>query len=120
MTHNERWIRRRNIADHIKSTNCTVDEAAQLFGVSIAIVHGACREHGVTRPSSRTDNHVETLAIVADMFDASRTLSEIAKARNVSRQRVSRLFVDAVKAGIPIPRRTRSPQARAIRAGVTA
>ena len=118
MTHEQRSARRQQIAEHVRDAGDTIGDAARLFGVSIATVRSACLEYRVKWPDSTHEKHVGSLELIAAMFDSTKSLAEIADSRNVSRQRVSRLFVDAVKAGIPIPRRTNSPQARAIRAGV--
>ena len=110
MTHPERAARRLAIAEYVRETGCTVDEAAKRFGVTVSTAAGACRDHGVKAAAKSRGLQPNTLKILADLFDATSTIDEIADRRGVTKQRVSQVFVQALKAGIPIPRRTKSPE----------
>ena len=123
MTHPERAARRQAIAEYVRQTKCTVDEAATIFGVTVSTVAGACRAHGVKPAAKSRGLQPNTFKILADLFDATLTVDDIADRRGVTKQRVSQVFVQALKAGIPIPRRTKSPELASrngTRAGVTA
>ena len=99
--------RRQEIAEHILANNCTVAETAITFGVSRYAVYIACRKHGVKLADKLEPN---TLKVLADLFDSTVTIAEIADRHGVTQQRVSQVFVQALKAGIPIPRPTKSPE----------
>ena len=100
-------LRRQKIAEHIRANNCTVAEAAKAFGVSYYAAYVACHEHGVKLADKLQPS---TLKIVADLFDSALTIADIATQYGITSQHVSQIFVKALKAGIPIPRPTKSPE----------
>ena len=110
MTHPERAARRLSIAECVRDRQITVYEAAKWFRVSANYVVQACRTYGVTPPSPMTEKRNRVIEIIGDLFDLDLTVLAIAKRHGVSPTWVNTVLDKALKAGIPIPRRTKSPE----------
>lgn len=95
----ERRNRRREMAEMVRAklkhggSGSAVDEVAMEFKVRLPIVRTACREAGIELPRRRSPRQsqlpTKTLSIIAEIVACpKKTLSEIARERGISRQRV--------------------------------
>lgn len=100
----QRRQRREKIADFMRET-WDMRAACQRFRVSESLVRQSCAEFGVKCDEHRDGRRIGiTLAILADIIHATRgqTLTDIAKKHNAPLPRVSKIFHEAHKYGIPL------------------
>lgn len=101
----QRAERRAKIADEVRK-GIPPDEVAKSFGVTIETVRKSVREAGHRMPSQRgADAPVasRTLEILAALIRGrGKTVTEIAAAMGVSKQRVSKVAAEADKAGLNV------------------
>ena len=105
MKHEERRLRRREIANAVKSGNLTRQQAALEFGVSLSTVSMACFEHGMPpgvrrQMPRRTRFSVgRTVRIMADLLKGL-PQSDVAKRHDVTHQWVSVVAIELKKRGL--------------------
>ncbi len=112
LTHAQRAERRESIAEKVRQ-GLSPAAVAREFGVSLGTVYLACRTHGVKpRPRdplkdgrSKVPVRQRTLAVLAQLAQTSRTLSEIATMHDLSVERVRQLMLYAHEAGFKFPHR---------------
>lgn len=80
----------------------TIEAEASKHGVSLGTARAACRERGVPVPDLRKIKMFRAYAVIADLCNTDLTTRQIAKARGISHQRVSQIFIESKKAGIPV------------------
>lgn len=84
MTHHERAVRRKQIAALVKKGK-TPQEAARAFGVGIATVRSACKEHGViAETASSRDERREKRRLAAEIIATGGSISEACSATAMS------------------------------------
>lgn len=83
----------------------TPEEIAAAFGVQARTVKRMVLESRAGDGRGLPRISVKSLAIVAQLFDPSRSLTEIARASGVSVQWVSHLYRTALAEGVPFPER---------------
>lgn len=98
--------RRKAVADWVAQRNATTADAAVEFGISEATVETACKLNCVEPAKSPrackklpTDS---TFQILKQIVDGDKSLSEIARNANVSRQRVDQIKNKAIEAGFQL------------------
>ncbi len=109
MTHGERALRRRCIADAVNGGS-SLAEACEWYGVCVATVKVACAEHGVDWPRTYGPNGELGrwgLALLADLLNSDDRVEDIAARRGVSVSAVYERRKAALEAGIKVPRRRR-------------
>ena len=92
LTHAERAQRRRRIAERVRENGCSIDEAAQAFGVSRSMVRDSCHEHGVAFTDGRSAQPlgVSTYRIILALLKGEEQAS-VSRRMRVSHQRVSEI-----------------------------
>lgn len=98
LTHDDRRERRAAIAAAVESGQAAADAAIE-WGVSVGLVHQACREHGV---SLRTIQSGTTLEILARLLNTQDCLHTIATDLGVKFSRVRSVLQLARRAGIRV------------------
>jgi hypothetical protein len=106
MNHLERRLRRRAMAAAAHDGK-PIEWVAFEFGVTVATVHGACRENGVVPRrihSNPREKPVRQMwpTVLALLINSSKSLADIGRDLNISPQRVSQIKELAVGAGIPL------------------
>lgn len=113
-THEDRRIRRKEMADFVQNlyetkpeaTNAEIHaETARHFKVCIATIHVALVEHGIKRTRRWSDARTEKIKTVLRMTE--KNLTEIANEVSVSKQRVHQVYAQLVRDGEQIPSRER-------------
>ena len=102
MTHEERKRRRAEIGRFCRRNSAVV--AADKFGVSMAMVRTACREHGVTPRRVMPESNVaqpNTFRILK-LLIAGKSASTIARKFYISSQRVYQIKERAIQAGFDL------------------
>jgi hypothetical protein len=112
MTHHERFLRRKEIAQYINEGN-SVNDASVRFKISEATVRSACFEFlGVLPDRRKSANELapSTYKIIARLTNTGRELGIIAKEFGVSRQRITQIYHRCIEAGIPVIIRKQGPK----------
>lgn len=107
MTHEERAARRALLAKAVEAGESVFDVAGR-FGVSAQTVHAAAKAAGLKWANGRRVSAPGAFAVLAAVWDGERTMLEVARQFGVSKQYVSLVYRDAVRAGLPVPRRSRN------------
>ena len=113
MSHEQRIDRRRKIADDFRKLmekGLDIKECyartARKYGITTTTVKQACLEHQVKiprmnnlEPKSKTKPSSQTLMIIADLVRGKK-MSDIARQRNLTRQRIFLIKSEAEQAGL--------------------
>lgn len=103
LNHAECRERRKRIADFIKAGR-TPNEACKEFGVSLSLVHQACREHDI---GVRLRVKNRTLHILADLQNTEDSYTTIGARHGMTGSAVGQVRERAAAAGLRIKRRPR-------------
>jgi DNA invertase Pin-like site-specific DNA recombinase len=113
MSRQQRIERRKKVADDFrKLLEKGVDlkecyaRTARKYGITVATVKKACLDHDVKiprmnnlEPGSRTKPSSQTLMIIADLIRGKK-MTDIARERNLTRQRIFLIKAEAEQAGL--------------------
>lgn len=99
MTHEERAERRRQIAECVKQGENPSTVASE-FGVTIETVKNACYEYTVQFPKITKNSLSSSLEIIAQLMKGDINQNVLAERFKVSKQRISQIRQEAIKAGI--------------------
>lgn len=103
MDRQEKKLRRLEMAIAVKNGQPLADVAAK-FGVSAALVRGACVENEVEIPKPKREKFTqlreETLHVIADLLAGEKSYEQIAEERGLTKQRVGAIKISAEKAGL--------------------
>lgn len=100
MTHAEQAVRRRKLAEAVKS-GVPADTVAARAGVSYPLVRSACRAAGIGR--QRHMSFREVLAILRDLMDGMGQL-DAARKHDVWPHQVAHVVRESAKAGWRLPK----------------
>jgi hypothetical protein len=105
-TQAEKREKRRIVAERIKLGD-DPDVVAVEEKVTPQMIWHSCREFGVIRPHQQRRPPTRVYEIIAALFDPAKKIKDIAANLKITYQRVSQVYGNAVKAGIPLPERKR-------------
>lgn len=100
LTHQERCIRRKKMAEHVSKGN-SVESTAKKFGVSRTTVADACAEMGISQPYSGNlkGQSSSELEVISKLLSGS-TRSDVSRSMGVSKQYIESVVRRAEKSGI--------------------
>jgi hypothetical protein len=105
-THNDRSQRRQLMAQHVARGHTLADTASH-FGVTTQTVRSSCLQYDQpTRNEQLRLLATGSYAALADLLNTEHSLSEIARRRRSTRQRVFSVMQQAIKSGIQIKERS--------------
>ena len=105
-THTDRTQRRLLMAQHVARGHTLADTASH-FGVTPQPVRSACVQHGQpTRNEQLGTLATGSYSVLADLLNTKHSLSEVARRRRSTRQRVFSVMKQAIKSGIQIKERS--------------
>lgn len=104
MSHSERQVRRKAMAELVRSGS-SMDSVAQLHKTHIRSVYLACKENGVICTTTRKVA-VKSFAVLALLFNPNLSYRQIGEQLGMHFQLVYKIHKQAIEAGIPgLPKR---------------
>jgi len=99
MSHSERAVRRRKIAEYVQQHDGDVPKAAVKFKVSETTVGSACVEYGVETRNRVRQRGTTIYTIIAELQKGG-SVADIARKLNVSKQRIGAARKTCLEHGI--------------------